>query len=210
MTSFADRDQRVLDLLDRLVEIEQRLIPTGLHVFGQPSAGKERVDMLRMVASFDRPEENARALPDLVAEGLGYSYSALSLKAQSLSEEKLKQREQIEAIVTSAIQSFLNSGVEAASSHLTRSANVEPQSSLPMLELLGKISRELETNTEIESLLRALRDEYIQPGPGADIVQNPGILPTGRNTHAINPYSVPSELAFARAEVVANSLLDRY
>src|SRR6266550_7961437 len=150
MTASADRDQRVLDLLDRLVEIEQRLIPTGLHVFGQPSAGKERADMLRMVASFDRPEANARALPDLVAEALGYSYSALSLKAQ-LSEEKLKQREQIEAIVTSAIQLFLKDGVEAASSYLTRTANVEPQASRPMLEVLGNISQELETNIEIES-----------------------------------------------------------
>ncbi len=58
--------------------------------------------------------------------------------------------------------------------------------------------------------MRALRGEFIEPGPGADIVQNPDILPTGRNTHAINPYSVPSAAAFARSEVVANALLERY
>src|SRR6185295_8048846 len=57
---------------------------------------------------------------------------------------------------------------------------------------------------------RALRGEYVEPGPGADIVQNPAILPTGRNTHAINPYSVPSAVAFARGEAVASSLLKRY
>ncbi|MCA1555906.1 MAG: cobaltochelatase subunit CobN, partial [Acidobacteria bacterium] len=58
--------------------------------------------------------------------------------------------------------------------------------------------------------MRALRGEYIEPGPGADIVQNPAILPTGRNTHAVNPYSVPSDLAFARAERLVRLLLERH
>ena len=35
------RDRRVLELWERLVEIEQRLIPTGLHVFGRASDGRE-------------------------------------------------------------------------------------------------------------------------------------------------------------------------
>ena len=205
-----DRDRRVLDLHDRLVEIEQRLIPTGLHVFGRPSGGTERADMLRMVASFDRPEAKTRALPDLVAEGLGIDYQGISRQSRPITEEELKQREEIEAIVTTAIHTFIAHGVDAASSQLKDGANVKPEDSRPVLLLLEKISRQLETNVEIEALLRALRGEYIEPGPGADIVQNPAILPTGRNTHAINPYSVPSEVAFARAEVVADSLLERY
>ena len=208
--SRLERDQRVLDLHDRLMEIELRLIPTGLHVFGRPSVGTERADMLRMVASFDRPEANARSLPDLVAEGLGFAAPAITQKARPFTEEEVKRREHIDAIVTSAIHTFMTGGVSAAASQLKDVAHVRPEDSRPVLQLLEKISGQLETNTEIESLLRALRGEYIEPGPGADIVQNPAILPTGRNTHAINPYSVPSEVAFARAEGVANSLLDRY
>src|SRR6266498_1912291 len=38
----------------------------------------------------------------------------------------------------------------------------------------------------------------------------PTSLPTGRNTHAINPYSIPSAVAFNRAERTAADLLDRY
>jgi magnesium chelatase subunit H len=210
MTAFADRDQRVLDLHDRLMEIEQRLIPTGLHVFGRPSVGTERADMLRMVASFDRPEANARALPDLVAEGLGFAAAAITQKPRPLSEEEVKRREQVDAIVTSAIHTFISSGASAATAQLKDAARVRPEDARPVWQLLEKISGQLERNTEIESLLRALRGAFIEPGPGADIVQNPAILPTGRNTHAINPYSVPSEVAFARAEGVANNLLDRY
>src|SRR5215472_5705111 len=66
-----ERDRRVLEIYDQLVEIEQRLIPTGLHLLGHASEPQEKADMLRMIASFDRPEADARALPDLVAEGLG-------------------------------------------------------------------------------------------------------------------------------------------
>src|SRR6185369_5344172 len=80
----------------------------------------------------------------------------------------------------------------------------------PVFALLETVTSKLQTNNEIDSLVRALRGEYIEPGPGADIIQNPDILPTGRNTHAINPYGVPSAAAYARSETVANSLLERY
>ena len=69
--SFEERDRRVLELWEQLLEVEQRLIPTGLHVFGRASDERECADLLRAVASFDRPECGARALPDLVCEGLG-------------------------------------------------------------------------------------------------------------------------------------------
>lgn len=79
-----------------------------------------------------------------------------------------------------------------------------------MFAMLEKISKQLETNSEGEALLRALRGEFIEPGPGADLVQNPSVLPTGRNTHAINPYSIPSAHAFESAHGVAEGLLQRY
>ena len=73
-----ERDARVLQLYEQLIEIEQRLVPTGLHVFGRAAELQEKADLLRMVASFDRPEHGARSLPALVAEGLGvHSYEQL-------------------------------------------------------------------------------------------------------------------------------------
>ena len=210
MTTSSDRDRRVLEIHERLVEIEQRLIPTGLHVFGQPSEGKERADLLRMIVSFDRPEAHARALPALVAEALGIDIPVASSINTEVTEKELAQREQVSAVIDGALRTFIASGSDRAITELRSTANVNPDDSRPIFALLEKISQQLETNVEIESLLRALRGEFIAPGPGADIVQNPAILPTGRNTHAINPYSVPSEVAFARAEVVANRLLDRY
>ncbi len=172
-----ERDARVFALYEQLLEIEQRLIPTGLHVFGRASSAGEQIDLLKMVASFDRPEFGVRALPPELVEGAVREYSEKGLEA--------------------GIRWLEARGLSA---ELTR----------PVFELLEGISAKLQTNTEIDSLIRAIRGEFVEPGPGADIIQNPDVLPTGRNTHAINPYSVPSSSAYARSEVVANSLLERY
>jgi magnesium chelatase subunit H len=199
-----DRDAVVMRLYEQLVEIEQRLIPTGLHVFGRQAELKEKSDLLRMVASFDRPEHGTRALPRLVAEGLGIEgYEAL---LQEASETK----DLIDSIVLEGVQQFCREGAESAVEWLNSRAHIDREESLPIFSLLANISEQLDSNNEVESLLSALRGEYIPPGPGADIVQNPNVLPTGRNTHAVNPYSVPSQIAFARAERTADALLRRH
>lgn len=172
-----DRDARVFALYEQLLEMEQRLIPTGLHVFGRASSAGEQVDLLKMVASFDRREHGIRALPT--------------------------------EVVKDAVREFLDRGSEAAI-RLCEVRGLDPGLTKPVFALLENISSRLQTNGELDSLVRALRGEFIEPGPGADIIQNPDVLPTGRNTHAINPYSVPSTAAFARSELVATSLLERY
>src|SRR5438552_11985049 len=103
-----ERDARVMGLYEQLVEIEQRLIPTGLHVFGRAAELEEKADLLRMVASFDRPEHGARALPKLVAEALGINdYQAL-LQETSANET----RDLVDAIVADAVRQFCEGGAE--------------------------------------------------------------------------------------------------
>jgi len=197
-----ERDKRVLDLYEQLAEIEQRLIPTGLHVFGRPSQSAEKADLLRMIVSFDRTESNARALADLIVESLNLD--------QNEGNRSILVDERIDSLVKQSIGEFINSGLAEAQSFLQREANVPLHQSQPIFNLLQDVSEQLKTNAELDSLIRALRGEFIEPGPGADIVQNPSVLPTGRNTHAINPYSVPSVASFSRSRVVAESLLERF
>src|SRR5437867_709206 len=205
-TDVRQRDARVTQLYEQLVEIEQRLIPTGLHVFGNALELEEKTDLLRMVASFDRPEHGVRALPTLVADGLGIdSYEAV-LQEPSTSETK----ELIDENTSEAIRRFCEGDADSAADWLHSRLNVDRKQSLPVFLLLQKIADQLDSNHEMNALMRALRGEYIEPGPGADIVQNPLVLPTGRNTHAVNPYSVPSAAAFARAKQTADALLRRY
>jgi magnesium chelatase subunit H len=206
--SDEERDRRVLALWERLVEIEQRLIPTGLHVFGRAAGERECVDLLRAVASYDRPECGARALGDLVSEGLGLGgYEKL---LEDKSEQGWRVRARVDEAVRESVEIFLRDGAERASLWLRENARVEPADSLKVFGLLDGIRGQLRTSGELDGLARALRGEYVEPGPGADIVQNPAVLPTGRNTHAVNPYAVPSHAAYARAERVVNLLLERH
>ncbi len=208
--SAEERDRRVLELYEQVSEIEQRLIPTGLHVFGRALPADARLDMLRMVASFDRPESGARALTDLVAEGCGFSPYLKLLEAGRQDETRLRERERVDEIVRASLEIFEANGVDAALVWLEETARVSREESEKIFSLLARICEQLSTNSELESLRRALRGEYIEPGPGADIVQNPDILPTGRNTHAVNPYTVPSELAYMRARETVERLLERH
>ncbi|HKP48209.1 MAG TPA: cobaltochelatase subunit CobN [Pyrinomonadaceae bacterium] len=197
-----ERDARVLQLYEQLLEIEQRLIPTGLHVFGRAAELKEKADLLRMVAAFDRPEHGARSLPKLIAEQLGIAYETNNA---SVGENK----EIIERILSEAINKFCESGADAAARLLNSTIGLASETTLPTFNLLTTVAEQLDKNCELDSLGRALRGEYVVPGPGADIVQNPMILPTGRNTHAVNPYLVPSQVACDRARHSAEALLQR-
>src|SRR6267378_362282 len=201
-----ERDARVMRLYEQLLEIEQRLIPTGLHVFGRAAELREKADLLRMVASFDRPEHGSRALPKLVAEALRIDNYEELLRDPSTSETK----EVIDGLVSRAVQEFCERGADAAADWLSSQAGADHEKSLATFLLLAKVAGQLDSNTELDSLLRSLRGEYIEPGPGADVVQNPLVLPTGRNTHAVNPYSVPSQVACSRAKLTAEALLRRY
>jgi len=201
-----ERDARVMQLCENLIEIEQRLIPTGLHIFGRAAELEVKADLLRMVASFDRPELGACALPRLVADSLGIDGYDKVIQETETSETT----ELVDGIVAEAVQRFCDDGAEAAIYWLNSKAGVDIEKSVPTFSLLTGIAEQLDANSELESLVRALRGEYITPGPGADIVQNPLVLPTGRNTHAVNPYSVPSPVAFSRARVTADALLGRY
>ena len=209
-----NRERRVLKLYEKLLEIEQRLIPTGLHVFGRSPEQAEIADLLRMVASFDRPELDIRSLPDLIAEGLGLPDYATLINDSGGSERRLRDRERVEALVSDAITRFVqdpsDAGRKAAINCLFETASVPTEQALRVFELLAGIREQLATSNELDGLARALRGEYVEPGPGADIIQNPSILPTGRNTHAVNPYSVPSATAMRRAEPVARALLERH
>jgi magnesium chelatase subunit H len=213
-----DREKRVLELYEKVLEVEQRLIPTGLHIFGRPSDTCEVIDLLRMVASFDRPELGIRSLMNLIAEGLQLpSYETL-LKESGASEQRLSERERVETIAHQAIARFSKEGKQGttddrlrpALAFLSAQASVDPGEAHKVFFMLARLSAQLEENRETQALLGALRGEYIEPGPGADLIQNPAILPTGRNTHAVNPYTVPSPVAFARARPVAQALLERH
>jgi magnesium chelatase subunit H len=68
-----------------------------------------------------------------------------------------------------------------------------------------------QTTDELTNLLRGLNGEYIPPAPGGDLLRDgPGVLPTGRNIHALDPYRMPSPAAYERGREIAKKILNQH
>ena len=65
----------------------------------------------------------------------------------------------------------------------------------------------LQDETELPALMRALEGRYIAPVPGGDLIRSPGILPTGRNIHAFDPFRMPTTFACREGWAQAEELL---
>lgn len=64
---------------------------------------------------------------------------------------------------------------------------------------------------EIHSILKGLNGEYIAAAPGGDILRDGiGVLPTGRNIHALDPFRIPSAVALARGKQIAEQIIKDY
>ena len=46
--------------------------------------------------------------------------------------------------------------------------------------VLARANAQMQTNPEIDAVLRALDGRFIAPAPGGDILRNPEAMPTGR------------------------------
>ena len=68
-----------------------------------------------------------------------------------------------------------------------------------------------QTPDEMTNLLRGLNGEYIPPAPGGDLLRDgPGVLPTGRNIHALDPYRMPSPGAYSRGREIAQKIIAQH
>ncbi|MFN5954115.1 MAG: magnesium chelatase subunit H [Dolichospermum sp.] len=74
-----------------------------------------------------------------------------------------------------------------------------------------EITRLLNQSTdELTNLLRGLNGEFILPAPGGDLLRDgAGVLPTGRNIHALDPYRMPSPAAFERGKEIATKIISQ-
>jgi magnesium chelatase subunit H len=98
------------------------------------------------------------------------------------------------------INSVCNGSFDSA-----QSSDSEIQIALQIKALLNQ------TPDELTNLLRGLNGEYIPPAPGGDLLRDGiGVLPTGRNIHALDPYRMPSAAAYERGRQIAQKLIAQH
>ena len=225
------RDTLVGKVYIKLMEIESRLLPCGLHVVGKPPTAEEAIATLVNIAGLDRPEDGVQSLPRIIANSLGrdmeeiYSNSDRGVLAdvQLLNEINNATREAIAAMVQENIDdegrliktqrlNLFNLGrkepwVEAL--HRLGYTQVDTEAMKPLFEYLAFCLEQVVADNELGALLKALDGEYVLPGPGGDPIRNPDVLPTGKNIHALDPQSIPTTAAVQSAKIVVDRLLER-
>lgn len=229
--SAEERDNIVGNVYRKLMEIESRLLPCGLHVIGKPPSAEEAIATLVNIASLDRQEEGLQGLPGIIANSIGRNIDDIYQSndrgiledVQLLQDITLATRAAVTALVQEQIDAegrvslvsrlnFFNMGkkepwVEAL--HKAGYPKVDTAALKPLLEYLEFCLQQVCADNELGALLRGLEGEYILPGPGGDPIRNPDVLPTGKNIHALDPQSIPTTAAVQSAKIVVDRLLIR-
>ncbi len=202
-------------LAHELIQIEQRMIPVGLHVLGQPPAEEELVDMLALVATFVPPADRHPTLPQQLATALGWDYETLrtNLKHDRTTQEHW---ERLDATAREAVRRFVADRAlpteqrpQRANTYLREHTGLEAGAFAALWSFLGDLLYRMVHDQEVEGLLRALRGGYVPPSPGSDIVRNPAVVPTGRNIYGLDPFNVPSAVAQQAGNQIARDMLAR-
>ncbi|MGM3308086.1 magnesium chelatase subunit H [Anabaena sp. WFMT] len=229
--SSEERDNIVGNVYRRLMEIESRLLPCGLHVIGKPPTAEEAIATLVNIASLDRQEEEIQGLPGIIARSLGRNIediyknndAGILEDVQLLQDITLATRAAVTALVQEQIDAegrvslvsklnFFNMGKKepwVESLHQSGYTKVDTSALKPLFEYLEFCLKQVCADNELGGLLQGLAGEYILPGPGGDPIRNPDVLPTGKNIHALDPQSIPTSAAVQSAKIVVDRLLER-
>ncbi len=232
------RDALVGAVYRQLMEIESRLLPCGLHTIGKPPTAEEAVATLVNIAALEREEDGLRSLPGLLAEAMGRTIEDIYRGNDEgvLADVELNRTitETSRAAIGSMVRSLtgLDGRVNMRGNFgwlldlLTKFGLKLPTpwlraccgagfTSIDSTELdklfayLRFCLEQICADMEMESLLRALDGEYVLPGPGGDPIRNPGVLPSGKNIHALDPQAIPTRAAVAAAKGVVDKLIER-
>merc|ERR1719253_1216692 len=231
--TMEQRDDVVGIVYRKLMEIESRALPMGLHRIGVPPTAEESIATLVNIAQLDRPDMKIKSLPRLIAESIGKNMETVYRNSDRgvlddvnrLQEITLASRAAVRALVMESTNSegrvaevntfmqdlsFFFSGGSPWKQALNEAGfpNVNEDDLKPLFEYLQVCLQQIVVNNELPGLMNALNGEYIIPGPGGDPVRNPDVLPTGKNMHALDPQSIPTKAAVDTAFVVVNRLLE--
>jgi len=227
-----ERDTLVGLVYKKLMEIESRLLPCGLHVIGKPPTAEEAIATLVNIASLDRPEEEILSLPRIIANSLNRDIDEIYQNNDRgvLADVQLLQdiTQATRAAVAALVQA--QTDAEGRVSKVTSLnffnmrkrtpwiealidagyCQVDSEAIKPLFEYLEFCLQQVVADNELGAMLKALEGEYVLPGPGGDPIRNPDVLPTGKNIHALDPQSIPTTAAVKSAKIVVDRLLARH
>merc|ERR1712216_911226 len=203
-------DMIVGKVYGKIMEIESRLLPCGLHVVGCPPSAEEAVATLVNIAGIDREEDGIIGMPQLLAQ-------AITFASRDCVKSFVKNASDPSGRVAANALGQLGKLFGDASIALpwgdalkgTKFEKVDNAKMRTLFDYLRFCLEQVVKDNELGSLAEALDGRYVLPGPGGDPIRNPKVLPTGKNIHALDPQAIPTGAAVASAKVVVDRLIER-
>ena len=189
-----------------LAEIEGRRIPIGLHVIGRTPERTEKIEVTAALACGDGEDEG---LVPMVLRARGHDPAAVERDARARDPQAVHMVERAEDLVREVAEQIVDGNAEAAQ-RILENAGVSLNDAEPVLDVTARAAHALDHGDEITPLVDALAGRYIRPGPGGDPARHPGVLPVGRNLHALDPAAVPSPAAWRRGARAVDLLIERH
>ncbi|TLU58314.1 MAG: magnesium chelatase subunit H [Chlorobium sp.] len=201
-------------------ELENRLISNSLHVFGEASPLESQI--ITVAETLKNRAEESKTLPSLLMSASGKnghfrSYEELSSRSRKGEEEAIRLREWVDHACRDFVQQIVFDRKNSSSvfASITGGSKI-PADYQPFVDQLAQEGSQLlfalrDNTGEMDSLLKVLDGRYISSGPGGDLVRDGiNVLPSGRNIHSIDPWRIPSVLAFKRGTLIADSIVKKH
>lgn len=176
---------------------KRKVIPKGLHIFGQQTNDDELKEFIYNMLRFDRG--SLKSLNRVICEDFGYDYNEILASKGKL----------ISKVDEKCIQ-VVNDFVEDKSFKEKYNQLFNNKDFEDIYRFANEIKNKLQKNKEIESILKVLNGKYLEAGLSSDTLKNPEVLPSGRNLYQFDPMKVPTELACKRGKIIAINTLNKY
>jgi len=238
MVNTEERDYIVGKVYAQIMQIESRLLPCGLHTVGVPPTAEEAIATLVNIAQLDRPEDEIEGLPRVIASSIGRDINDVYRKNNEgvLTEVELNDkiteasRLAVRALVERSTDSDgrikeVNNVFDEVGNFFSKIGGqqkpwtkaiidagfpeVNEERLSPVIKYLEFCLKQIVADNELGGIMELLNGQFLMPAPGGDPIRNPDVLPTGRNMHALDPSSIPTQAAVEISERVVEKLLEK-
>ncbi|KAG2494735.1 hypothetical protein HYH03_007247 [Edaphochlamys debaryana] len=200
-------------LYNYLQLLEGRLFSEGLHVLGAPPSPPQLQQYLEAYFGPGLP----RAAVEAVAERGESGAAEVRSRLERLWEAEAATSPFEPATTSTATATTAPAPAAPAPAGTSAAAPAAPekptqeQLAARLEEAIAIRSLLLRNTEELDGVLQALGGGYVLPEAGGDLLRDgTGVLPTGRNIHALDPYRMPSAAAMARGSAVAAAILEQH
>lgn len=194
--------------------IEEKLLTSGLNVdLGIELGEGTTIDFIGDVSTYLKTLESrlyssglhVLGRPPSPEEAVGFVEAILGDEPELVPEEER----------IPLARSIVSSVMDAAKFECIREWPVIDESTFKGLKVVETatqiVEKLLETGNELDNIVRGLNGEFIEALPGGDVLRDGGgVLPTGSNIHALDPYRLPSQGAFVTGRAIAERVIQTH